>query len=104
MDNIKINLRGDEREFARGISGYEVAQSIGAGLAKAACAVAINGETADLRAPIEQDCALSILTFDHIRRDCCHDVCVKCTNEYRVFIMLLAVLEISKNKRQLNPC
>ena len=64
MDNIKINLRGDEREFARGISGYEVAQSIGAGLAKAACAVAINGETADLRAPIEQDCALSILTFD----------------------------------------
>ena len=64
MDNIKINLRGDEREFARGISGYEVAQSIGAGLAKAACAVAINGETADLRTPIEQDCALSILTFD----------------------------------------
>ena len=58
MDNIKINLRGDEREFARGISGYEVAQSIGAGLAKAACAVAINGETADLRTPIEQDCAL----------------------------------------------
>ena len=64
MSNINIDLRGDVREFPQGISGYEVAQSIGAGLAKAACAVAVNGEIADLRTPIEQDCALSILTFD----------------------------------------
>ena len=42
MSNIKINLRGDVREFPSGVTGLEVAQSIGAGLAKAACAVSVN--------------------------------------------------------------
>ena len=64
MSNVKINLRGDVREFPSGVTGYEVAQSIGAGLAKAACAVSVNGEVRDLRLPIEEDCELTVLTFD----------------------------------------
>ena len=64
MSNIKINLRGDVREFPSGVTGLEVAQSIGAGLAKAACAVSVNGEIRDLRLPIQEDCELSVLTFD----------------------------------------
>ena len=64
MANIKINLRGDIREYPSGVTGYEVAQSIGAGLAKAACAVSVNGEVMDLRLPISEDCELSVLTFD----------------------------------------
>ena len=64
MANIKINLRGDIREYPSGVTGYEVAQSIGAGLAKAACAVSVNGEVMDLRLPITEDCELSVLTFD----------------------------------------
>ena len=64
MSNVKINLRGDVREFPAGVTGYEVAQSIGAGLAKAACAVSVNGEVRDLRLPIDEDCELSVLTFD----------------------------------------
>ena len=64
MSNIKINLRGDVREFPAGVTGFEVAQSIGAGLAKAACAVSVNGEVRDLRLLINEDCELSVLTFD----------------------------------------
>jgi threonyl-tRNA synthetase len=64
MSNIKINLRGDVREFPAGVTGFEVAQSIGAGLAKAACAVSVNGVVRDLRLPINEDCELSVLTFD----------------------------------------
>ncbi len=64
MSNIKISLRGDVREYPSGVTGIEVARSIGAGLAKAACAVSVNGETRDLRLPIEEDCELSVLTFD----------------------------------------
>ena len=64
MANIKINLRGDVREYPCGVTGIEVAQSIGAGLAKAACAVSVNGEVRDLRLPITEDCELTVLTFD----------------------------------------
>ena len=49
MSNIQLTLRGDAREFPAGITPIEVAQSIGAGLAKAACAAKVNGETVDLR-------------------------------------------------------
>jgi len=62
---IKITLKGDVvKEFESGITAYEVAKEISMGLAKAACAVKINGETADLRTELTEDCALEILTFD----------------------------------------
>ncbi len=62
---IKITLKGDVvKEYEKGITAYEVAKDISMGLAKAACAVKINGENADLRTALEEDCALEILTFD----------------------------------------
>ena len=64
MENIKLTLRGDVREYQCGITAFEVAQSIGAGLAKAACAAKLNDKVIDLRTPITEDADLSILTFD----------------------------------------
>lgn len=64
MENVKLTLRGDVREFQSGVTAYEVAQSIGAGLAKAACAAKLNDKVIDLRTPITEDADLSILTFD----------------------------------------
>ena len=62
---IKITLKGDVvKEFESGITAYEVAKDISQGLAKAACAVRINGVNADLRTVLVEDCALEILTFD----------------------------------------
>ncbi len=62
---IKVTLKGDVvKEFNAGITAYEVAKEISMGLAKSACAVRINGENADLRTELNEDCALEILTFD----------------------------------------
>ncbi len=62
---IKVTLKGDVvKEFPQGITAYEVAKEISMGLAKAACAVRINGENADLRTALNEDCNLEILTFD----------------------------------------
>ena len=62
---IKVTLKGDVvKEFPEGITAYEVAKEISMGLAKAACAVRINGENADLRAVLSEDCSLEILTFE----------------------------------------
>ncbi len=62
---IKVTLKGDVvKEFNEGITAYEVAKEISMGLAKAACAVRINGENADLRTALYEDCALEILTFE----------------------------------------
>ena len=62
---IKVTLKGDVvKEFESGITAYEVAKEISMGLAKAACAVRINGENADLRTVLTEDCALEILTFE----------------------------------------
>lgn len=61
---VKIDLKGTIKEFEKGITAAEVAKSIGMGLYKSACVAKINGEVKDLRTPIEEDCALEILTFD----------------------------------------
>ncbi len=62
---IKVTLKGDVvKEFPQGITAYEVAKEISMGLAKQACAVRINGENKDLRTPLNEDCALEILTFE----------------------------------------
>ena len=50
---IHITLKdGSVKEFEAGVSVIDVAKSLGAGLAKAACCGRINGEVADLRTPI----------------------------------------------------
>ena len=66
------------RRFVRGMTGGEIAASIGPGLAKAAVAVKLDGELKDLTRPIEQDAKLAILTRDApeaveiIRHDAAH--------------------------------
>jgi threonyl-tRNA synthetase len=61
---IKVKLRDDVREYNKGISVYEIAKDISDGLARAACAGIINGQTVDLRHTIEEDVELTIATFD----------------------------------------
>ena len=61
---VKIDLKGQVREFENGVTAAEVAKSIGMGLYKSACAAKIDGEVKDLRTPIDKDCSLEILTFD----------------------------------------
>jgi len=79
QDQIAITLPdGSVRRFARGVTGGEIAASIGAGLAKAAVAVKLDGEPKDLTRPIDQDAKLAILTRDTpeaveiIRHDAAH--------------------------------
>lgn len=53
---------GSKKEYAGSKSVYEIAADISEGLARAACAGEVNGETVDLRTVIDYDCELNILT------------------------------------------
>lgn len=53
---------GKTKSFDHPVSGLEVAQSIGAGLAKAALGIKINGELKDLATTITDDCTVAIVT------------------------------------------
>ena len=53
---------GTARQYPVGTTGEEVALSIGAGLAKAALAVKVDGVQRDLYLPLEQDAKFQILT------------------------------------------
>ncbi|WP_103663704.1 threonine--tRNA ligase [Gracilimonas amylolytica] len=55
---------GSEREYSSGVTGLEVAQSIAAGLARAALSVTVNGEIIDLDRPITEDANITINTWD----------------------------------------
>ncbi len=55
---------GSKKEYDHAMTVLEIAQDISEGLARAACAGELDGEVADLRTPVEQDCQLNILTFD----------------------------------------
>ena len=62
---IHVTLKdGSVKEFEAGVSVIDVAKSLGAGIAKAACCGRINGEVVDLRTPINEDCNLEICTFE----------------------------------------
>ncbi len=69
---------GSRRPFERPITGAELAQAIGPGLAKAALAIKIDGTLKDLSAPIERDAKVEIVTSSHpdalelLRHDCAH--------------------------------
>jgi threonyl-tRNA synthetase len=52
------------KEYEKGITGLEIAQSISRRLAQDALAVSVNGETWDLTRPIENDSEVNILTWD----------------------------------------
>ncbi len=55
---------GSERSYPGGTTGYEIAESIGAGLARASLAIKVNGTVQDLTRPIEEDAEIAILTWD----------------------------------------
>jgi len=55
---------GSEREYSVGTTGLEIAESIGAGLARDALAIKVNGEVWDLSRPITEDAEIAILTWD----------------------------------------
>lgn len=69
---IKVNLikrtedgaETNMKEYEKNTTVAEIAKSIGMGLYKAACVSLIDGETKDLRTPVDKDCDLEILTFD----------------------------------------
>ena len=62
---IKVTLKdGVVKEFEKGTSIIDIAKSISEGLARNACAGIVNGETKDLRYEVNEDCELSIATFD----------------------------------------
>jgi len=76
---ISITLPdGSQRSYEGSVTGARVAADIGAGLAKAALAVRLNGELRDLERPIESDAALEIVTRDDrdalelLRHDAAH--------------------------------
>ena len=65
MEKIKIIFPdGSSKEFDKGFTGFQVAQSISPRLAEEALAVEINGAVKDLNQPINQDCSIRILTFN----------------------------------------
>lgn len=60
---MKITLKdGSTKEYGQAMSAYDIAGDISEGLARAACAVEINGEVKDLRTMIDADCELNVLT------------------------------------------
>jgi threonyl-tRNA synthetase len=78
-NEIRITLPdGSVRTMTRGATGTDIAAAIGAGLAKAALAVKVNGQVRDLDWPIESDAKVEIITrkseeaLDLIRHDTAH--------------------------------
>ena len=78
-NNIKITFPdGRISEYPYGTSGYEIANGISPGLAKASLAVEINGKVSDLNLPILVDASIKIIkrendeTLELIRHDCAH--------------------------------
>jgi threonyl-tRNA synthetase len=69
---------GTTRRLPRGVTGAEVAASIGRGLAKAAVAVEVDGELRDLSRPIGADARVRVVKADDpdalalIRHDAAH--------------------------------
>ncbi len=62
---IKITLKdGSSKEYQKGITIKEVAESISAGLARVALAGEVDGKVKDLSFKLEDDCNLNLLTFD----------------------------------------
>jgi len=65
MSKIKITFPdGNSKEFEKGVTGYEIAESISPRLAKEALAVQMNGSTIDFNRPITGDAVIKFLTFN----------------------------------------
>ncbi len=65
MSEIQLRLPdGQDRKYASGITGQEVAEKIGSRLAKDALAIKIDGLLQDLNIPVERNAGIAIVTFD----------------------------------------
>lgn len=65
MSEIQLRLPdGQDRKYASGITGQEVAEKIGFRLAKDALAIKIDGHLQDLNVPVEHSAAVELVTFD----------------------------------------
>lgn len=77
MPNIKLP-DGSARRFDQPVTGAQIAESVGKGLARDAVAVRVDGELRDLTRPIERDAAVEIVTRDSddglelLRHDAAH--------------------------------
>ncbi|MGN8157112.1 threonine--tRNA ligase [Salinisphaera sp. RV14] len=69
---------GTVKQFDQAVTGMQVAESIGAGLARATLAARIDGELADASVPIDHDAKVELVTarepdgLDIIRHSCAH--------------------------------
>jgi len=64
MSEIQLRLPdGQDRKYASGITGQEVAEKIGSRLAKDALAIKVDGQLQDLNVPVERSAAVEIVTF-----------------------------------------
>jgi threonyl-tRNA synthetase len=64
MSEIQLRLPdGQDKKYASGITGQEVAEKIGSRLAKDALAIKIDGHLQDLTSPVERSAAVEIVTF-----------------------------------------
>lgn len=64
MEQVKVNLKGEERVYPKGITPLEIAQDLSRSLAREALVAKLNGNTVDLSFKITEDCSLEILTFE----------------------------------------
>lgn len=80
-ENLMLTITlpdGSQKQFNAPITGKDIAESIGSGLAKAALAVVVDGELQDLSEPITQDSKVSIITgkdaegLEILRHDAAH--------------------------------
>ena len=79
-DQIKITFPdGNSREFARGMTGAELAKSISMSLGKVALAIKVDGELRDLSRSLDEDSTIEIITpksgadaLEIIRHDAAH--------------------------------
>ena len=81
IETEMVSLRlpdGSVKKFPKPVTGMEVAKEIGPGLAKAALAIRVNGEIADLNSQINADSEFSVVTasdgdaLELIRHDAAH--------------------------------
>lgn len=64
-EQITITFPDDsQKEFSKGVTGREVAESISKGLARQALSVTVNGEIKEMSQPITEDGTITINTWD----------------------------------------
>ena len=62
---VTIKLKdGSVKQIDKGATALDAAKAISEGLARASCAASVNGKLTDLRTQLNEDCNLSILTFN----------------------------------------